>query len=110
MSLDLFTYADQRPNYRKSDPVTSRDAGRSADKFRSEHHAAILRALSDAGCALACEQIEDRTSLDYVQVGKRMKELVTLGKIERTAEKHVNRSGRSAFRYRLTVSRETLIT
>jgi predicted ArsR family transcriptional regulator len=102
---DLFTYAEQRPNYRRADPITSKEAGRFADKFRSEHHAAILQALSD-GTPLAAEQIADRTSLDTVQTCKRFAELVRAGKIERTPEQHRNRSGRRAFRYRI-VTRET---
>lgn len=104
MSLDLFSYQPQAANYRRTDPITSKEAGRSADKFRSEHHAAILRALSEAGVPLAAEQIADRTPLDYVAVGKRTIELLRGGKIERTAERHINRSGRGAFRYQLRAS------
>lgn len=102
MSLDLFSYQPQAANFRRTDPITSKEAGRSADKFRSEHHAAILQALTEAGVPLAAEQIADRTSLDTVQTCKRFAELVRAEKIERTPEQHRNRSGRIAFRYRLT--------
>ena len=98
---DLFSYAETRRSWRRSDPATSKEAGRSASKFSAQHHAEILKALADAGRPLAAEEIADRTALDYVAVGKRTIELLRDGKIERTAEQHTNRSGRKAFRYRL---------
>jgi len=109
---DLFSYEPKAPNYRPTDPITSRDAGRSAHSFTAEHHQAILNVLRRAGRAMACEEISDALTfdyergkaslaLDYVAIGKRMKELTTAGLIEKTAEIHVNRSGRGALRHRL---------
>lgn len=88
-------------NYRRSDPLTSRDAGISAAQFVSDHHQKILNALRQADRPLAAEEIAERTSIDYVQVGKRTHELLDAGKIERTQLIHINRSGRKAFKYRL---------
>ena len=110
---DLFSYADsQPPNYRPTDPITSRDAGRSVDKLAGEHHQIILAVLRHAGRPLAAEQIADAIGfgftrgkyalcLDYVAVGKRANELIEAGLIERTAEQHTNRTGRKAFRLRI---------
>ena len=110
---DLFAYANSRPqNYRPSDPITSRDAGRSAHKFSAEHHQIILAVLRRAAQPLAAEQIADAIGfgfqrgiyslcLDTVQVCKRTNELIEAGLIERTAERHTNRSGRSAFKLRI---------
>ena len=110
---DLFQYADSRPlNYRPSDPITSRDAGRSAHKFTAEHHQIILSVLRRAGQPLAAEQISDAIGfgfqrgtyslvIDTIQVCKRLAELLDGGAIERTAEQHKNRSGRCAFRVRI---------
>ena len=110
---DLFAYADSRPpNYRASDPITSRDAGRAAHKWSAEHHQIILAVLRRAGQPLAPEQIADGIGfgfqrglyafvLDTVQVCKRAAELIESGDVERTAERHTNRSGRSAFKLRI---------
>ena len=109
---DLFSYEPKAPNYRPSDPITSRDAGRAAHKFTAEHHQIILSVLRRAGQPLAAEQISDAINLgfqrsiyslclDYVAVGKRTNELIEAGLIERTAEQHKNRSGRMAFKLRI---------
>ena len=112
--IDLFSYADSRPpNCRPTDPITSRDAGRSVDKFAGEHHQIILAVLRHAGRPLAAEQISDAIGfgftrgkyalcLDKVQTCKRLAELIEGGAVERTAELHVNRSGRKSHRVRLS--------
>lgn len=110
---DLFSYQPNKaPNYRPSDPKTSRDAGRSTQKFTADHHLAILAVLRRAGRPMACEEIAQAMAFDYargkvavqldaVAIGKRSKEMIEAGLIERTAERHTNRSGRSAFRLRI---------
>lgn len=109
---DLFSYEPKAPNYRPSDPKTSRDAGRSAHSFTADHHQAILNVLRRAGRPMACEEIAQAMAFDYergkasialdmVACGKRSLELIRAGLIERTAETHVNKSGRSAFRLRI---------
>jgi len=65
---------------------------------------------------MACEEIAQAMAFDYergkasialdmVACGKRSLELIRAGLIERTAETHVNKSGRSAFRLRIKQSR-----
>jgi len=109
---DLFAYAESKPNYRASDPITSRDAGRSARDFSAAHHQAILAVLRRAGRPMAPEEISDAlnfqyargfvsVALDTVQVCKRVASLIEGDAVERTAEQHTNRSGRKAFRIRI---------
>jgi len=109
---DLFSYEPKAPNYRPSDPITSRDAGRSAHRFTADHHQAILTVLRRSGRPMAPEEISDALNflyargfvsiaLDTTQTCKRMAELLEGGAIERTAEQHKNRSGRCAFRVRI---------
>jgi hypothetical protein len=112
---DLFSYEPKAPNYRPSDPITSRDAGRSAHDFSAAHHQAILNILRRAERAMAPEEIADALDwayargkssvvLDKVQICKRCAELLEGDAIERTTEQHLNRSGRKAFRIRLKQS------
>ena len=92
--MDLFTY-------RKSDPITSREAGEAATRFRSGDHAQILSALSD-GFPRAAEEVSIRLGWDdHVRVNRRFGELERAGLVERTEFKHINRSGRAAFRYKI---------
>lgn len=95
MQLDLL-------NYRRSDPVTSREAGEQATQFRAGDHRAILGALGRATPnPLSAEQISDFLRWhDHVRVNRRLGELERAGQIQRTQERHINRSGRSAFKYR----------
>lgn len=80
---------------------TSLEALATIEPIQKKHHAAILSALSN-GQALAVEEIADRTpNSNYVQFGKRMVELERAGKVIKTAELHVNRTGRRARKYKL---------
>lgn len=88
--------------FRETDPATSRESAARVKEFQTEHHAAILHALSVFVEPLAAEQISDVLGdLDKVQVGKRMSELERAGLVVLTSERHVNRSGRGGLRYRL---------
>lgn len=97
---DLFEW---QKAVRRTDPVTSRDAARAAQSLAGRHHAMILACMREAGRPLACEEIGDRLhdAINHVQAGKRMCELERANLIVATEEKHTNRSGRQAFRYRL---------
>ena len=105
MTPDLFSYMAERPNYRTRDPITSRDAGNAARNFAKGDQAAILSALTRAGRPMAAEEISDALSWhDHVRVNRRLPELQFSRLIERTSEPHTNRSGRKAFRYRVSES------
>ena len=95
MQLDLLSY-------RRTDPITSKEAGEHASQFRAGDHQAILGALGRANpTPLSAEQISDFLRWhDHVRVNRRLGELERAGKIQRTQERHINRSGRSAFKYR----------
>jgi predicted ArsR family transcriptional regulator len=89
------------PNYRHTDPVTSKEAGEAAKSFTGEMHEKIMGVMRQLGRPLAAEEIASWSGLNHVQVGKRMAELERAGRVTRTTERHRNASGRGAFRYRL---------
>jgi len=80
---------------RTNDPVTSHEAGDSMARSIPAQQKAIMNVMSD-GKRRAAEEIED--VLGY-PVWRRLSELVSSGLLERTDEKHTNKSGRKAFRY-----------
>lgn len=100
-SLDLFAYADEFPrNFRASDPITSKESGRAAQKFISGDQAEILKALRRR--PMAAEEISDFLGWnDSVRVCRRLADMIRAELIERTADKHTNRNGRGALRHRL---------
>ena len=73
---------DDLPLFRRTDPVTSKLAGREARGFRGEHHRLILEALSQ-GPAGKCE-IARRCGLTEQQVNRRLAFMRRNGAIERT--------------------------
>lgn len=102
--FDLFAFADVHRMYRRTDPPTSPEAAIKTvvRNVKSDHHALILSALKRAGRPMAAEEIADATPIgDHVAVNRRLPELVREGLIERTTERHKNRSGSSAYRYRM---------
>jgi hypothetical protein len=98
MTPDLFSYADTYPNYRHSDPITSKEAGIAARSFTKSDQAEILRAL--AVRPMAGEEVSDFLGWnDSVRVCRRFAEMIRAGLIERMAERHTNRNGRSAHKH-----------
>lgn len=95
---DLFDYSRARA----TDPATSKEAGSLARSLAQADQRSIVRALTEAGRAMAAEEISDHLGWgDHVRCNRRLSELVDLAEIERTDERHQNRSGRHAFRYRI---------
>ena len=93
------------PRSRITDPKTSHDAARHAEKFLNSHHEAILAVMRASQAPMAAEQIADACGWSsHVQANRRMSELCDRGLIESTEERHVNRSGRKAVRYQLSRS------
>jgi hypothetical protein len=104
---DLFGYVEQQPrNYRRTDPVTSKEAGRAARAFIKSDQSEILRALTSR--PMAAEEISDFLGWnDSVRVCRRLAEMIRAGLIERMAERHVNRNGRTAFKHRIKPPQQT---
>ena len=80
---------------RKTDPVTSRIAAQTMNKMDAKHQARILYALRKYGPLIAHE-IADATSLDHVQVCRRLPELESDGLVFETGETRNSPSGRPA--------------
>lgn len=85
---------------RSTDPATSHEAAASIDV--RGHHAMILATMSEYGLPMASEQIAVEINLPEHAVNKRMSELSRRGYIRRTEQRHINESGRQAFRYVLS--------
>jgi hypothetical protein len=94
---DLF---DPELAARRDDVDTSHAAAESMIGTARRHHRLILDVMRIGGLWSA-QEIADATYIDYVAVGKRMCELRRSGFIYRTDKKHLNRSGRSAYKYTL---------
>lgn len=95
---NLFEYSRARA----TDPATSKEAGSLARRLAQADQRSIVRALTEAGRAMAAEEISDHLGWgDHVRVNRRLSELTDQSAIERTDERHQNRSGRHAFRYRV---------
>lgn len=110
--IDLMTQPP-RQNWRSTDPDTSREAGVAAIAFKGDDQKQIFTALTVASKPMAAEQISDMLGWNnHVRVNRRLKELaepvfdeygalVRRALIERTEEKHTNKSGRAAYRYKV---------
>jgi predicted ArsR family transcriptional regulator len=80
------------PRARRSDPETSKEAGRSAPT--AKHYEAILEALNEFG-PMGCHSIAQVTNLDPSQVFRRMSELQKIGAVCLTGDKVSSPAGRS---------------
>ena len=90
------------PRSRKSDPVTSVDAGRAADLHGSQ--AAVLDLMRDFGTEFGWTQgeLEDRLRGEWSpsRIRSAVSELVELGLVEWTGDTRPTRYGRKARVYR----------
>lgn len=101
---DLF---DWEKSVRKTDPDTSVAAAKSMTFVAGEHHKLILDVMAIARRPMAAEEIGDRTdTLTQVQVNRRLSELEAGCLVVKTDQKHTNRSGRGAYKYRLATRGE----
>lgn len=101
---DLF---DPRLSSRRDDAGTSHAAAESMISTARRHHSLILDVMRRGGLWSA-QEIADATSIDYVAVARRMCELRRKGFVHRTDEKHRNRSGRLAYKYICTETKEDI--
>jgi hypothetical protein len=83
VSHQLAIEFDAPPRARKTDPTTSHEAARRAELFATSHAERIVCALRMRGPSTAHE-LEPHTRLNYVQIDRRMHELVKAGRIKRT--------------------------
>jgi transcription initiation factor IIE alpha subunit len=80
------------PLARRSDPTTSKIAGREARKFKGEHERRILEALA-AGPGTK-DEIASRCGLSEQQVARRMHGLARAGLVQTTGTTRPSASGR----------------
>ena len=74
-------------------------AAASMESAADHHHRAIIVAMRTAPVALSAQGIAALCALDYVQVNRRLPEMVTTGQILKTGQRHRNESGRLADTY-----------
>jgi predicted Rossmann fold nucleotide-binding protein DprA/Smf involved in DNA uptake len=96
--LPLFS----QPAARKSDPVTSHEAARSARSFAGEHHQAILEALAHGPAGAS--GIAARCGLLPHQINKRLNELARAGRIVATGSVVESASGRGEREWKATAA------
>jgi len=89
---------DSLPLFRRTDPVTSKQAAASVKTFQGEHHAAILDALSHGPAGAS--GIAARCGLMPHQIGKRINELAKAGRIVETGRTVSSASGRGEREWR----------
>lgn len=92
MSDYYSTAVDELPLFRRTDPATSKAAGRAAREFLGDHERRILEALA-AGPGTK-DEIASRCGLTEQQVARRMHGLKRAGLVEPTGETRPSRSGR----------------
>jgi len=87
------------PQFRRTEPVTSKAAATSVKTFAGEHHAAILEALSHGPAGAS--GIAARCGLLGHQVNKRLTELAKAGRIVETGRTVRSASGRGEREWRV---------
>jgi predicted ArsR family transcriptional regulator len=87
---------------RHSDPLTSHEAAESANELQARHHRIILAALEQHGNA-GKDRIAALTSLNGVQVCRRLTELERAGEIEPTGKTVKSTAGRNEREWRRVV-------
>lgn len=86
------------PRSHRRDPDTSRVAARAMTGPHAKHHQTILAALGDE--RLTAHEISARTTLDPVQVNRRLSEMRELGLVERLPETRKSPAGHPAHLHR----------
>ena len=100
---DYYRSAEQvLPLFRRTDPDTSKAAGRNAREFLGEHEQRILEALA-AGPGTK-DEIATRCGLTEQQVARRRAGMLRAGLIELTGERRRTPSGMTAEVWRATAA------
>lgn len=99
MSDYYSTAVDDLPLFRRTDPVTSRAAGRAAREFLGDHERRILEALA-AGPGTK-DEIASRCGLSEQQVIRRRASLLRSGRVVLTGDTRRTASGHHAEVWRL---------
>ena len=98
MSDYYSTAVDELPLFRRTDPVTSKAAGKAAREFLGDHERQILEALA-AGPGTK-DEIAARCGLTEQQVARRMHGLARLARVADTGTTRRTTSGRMAIVWR----------
>src|SRR5262245_50303240 len=88
------------PSARATDPDTSHEAGKRNPVGRATDRHRALVALADG--PLTDFELADRTGRAQTSIGKRRRELVSLGFVESTGERRPSPSGSPALVWRVT--------
>lgn len=91
---DLESWA--RRHARRLDPSTSHQAAVVAESMAASHAAEIHAIVERSPRPLAVEEIAARSSLESLQVTRRVSDLKNAGKLRDSGHRHVNANGRQA--------------
>lgn len=83
---------DIHPRSRRNNPETSKEAAKRVDEFADSHYAKILNALT---CPMGKDRIARATSLEPIQVSRRLSELRRLGKVEMLEQTELSNAKRN---------------